>query len=234
MQDIITEVNSQGIGVLFTIDEADPTCEEFREFIGIYQSFVQQDMDVALIVGGLPGKVSSLLVDENMSFIRRALRRPFGPIPQIEVEQALLDTVEGNGRKIGPEALMMRADATEGYAYAIQLVGYYLWWNTPPERNFEPEDAKLAIKLSLHEMERSVFVPTLLDLRQREEDYLYAMAQDAGYSSTSEVAKRMGISMTNASNLRRRLIEQGIIKDIRMGVVDFDTPLLKNYLRSKF
>ena len=128
---------------MFSIDEANPECREFQEFIGIYQSFVRED------------------------------------------------------------------------------------------RDFQYEDAQRAVQMMLHEMEHSVFIPTLLDLRQREEDYLYAMAHDEGYSSTSEVAKRLGISMTNASNLRRRLVEQGIIKDIRMGVVDFNIPLLKDYLRSK-
>jgi len=233
MESLVEQLNAQGIGVLFSIDEADPQCEEFREFIGTYQFFVRENRDVALLVGGLPDKVSSLLVDEHVSFIRRAFQRPLEPIPAVEVEQAILDTIEDNGRRIDPDALSLCADATGGYAYAIQVVGYYLWRNTPKDRDFQVEDATRAIKLMLHEMERSVFIPTLHDLRQREEDYLRAMAYDEGPSSTSDIAKRMGISMTNASNLRRRLIEQGIITEIRMGTVDFDIPLLKSYLQSK-
>ncbi len=233
MERIIRELNDQGVGVLFAIDEADPACEEFREFIGDYQSFVREDLDVALFIGGLPGKVSSLLVDESISFIRRAFQRPLGAISRVEVEQALLDTIVANGRRIDPEALAMCADATGGYAYAIQLVGFYLWRQTPPDRDFKPEDAQLAIRLMLHEMERTVFIPTLHDLRAREEDYLRAMAQDDRPSNTGDVAKRMGIGMTNASNLRRRLIDQGIIREVRMGVVEFDMPLLGDYLRSK-
>lgn len=233
MEKLIDEINAQDVGVLFVIDEADPSVQEFREFIGTYQSFVREDRDVALLIGGLPGKVSALLVDKSVSFIRRAFQRPLGAIPFVEVEQALLDTIEGNGRNIGPEALSLCAEATGGYAYAIQVVGYYLWRNTPPDRDFLPDDTELAIKMMLREMERSVFIPTLHDLRLREEEYLRAMAQDDRASSTSDVAKRMGISMTNASNLRRRLIEQGTITEIRMGTVDFDMPLLKDYLRSK-
>ena len=229
----VEELNEQGIGVLFTVDEADPDCREFQEFISAYQFLVREDRDVALLIGGLPGKVSALLVDEHVSFIRRAFQRPLRSIPTVDVEEALLDTIEGNGRHIDHDALVLCAEATGGYAYAIQVVGYYLWRNTPKDRDFQLEDAKLAIQMMLHEMERSVFVPTLRDLRQREEDYLRAMAQDEGPSSTSDVAKRMGISMTNASNLRRRLIEQGVITEIRMGTVDFDIPLLKDYLQSK-
>lgn len=47
------------------------------------------------------------------------------------------------------------------------------------------------------------------------------------------MAKRLGVSMTNASNVRRRLIEQGLIREVRMGLVDFDMPLLKEYLQSR-
>ena len=57
------------------------------------------------------------------------------------------------------------------------------------------------------------------------------MAADEGPSITSEVAARIGISMTNASNLRRRLIDRGVIKDLRMGLVDFDMPAFKTYLK---
>ena len=230
---MVESLNTLGVGVLFCIDEANPECVELQEFISAYQFLVREDRDVALLIGGLPGKVSSLLVNENISFIRRAFQRPLRPISDIEVEQALLTTIEGNGRHIDSDALSLCAEATNGYAYAIQVVGYYLWRDAPKDRNFNTKDAEHAVQMMLRKMERSVFVPTLLDLRQREEDYLRAMAEDEGRSSTSEIAKRMGISMTNASNLRRRLIEQGVITEVRMGTVDFDIPLLKDYLRSK-
>jgi len=43
------------------------------------------------------------------------------------------------------------------------------------------------------------------------------MAANEGPSVTSEIAERMGVSMTNASNLRRRLIDRGVIKDLQGG-----------------
>ena len=49
---------------------------------------------------------------------------------------------------------------------------------------------------------------------------------------TSAIARRMGISMSNASNLRRRLIERGAITELRHGVVDFDVPMTREYLRA--
>ena len=57
------------------------------------------------------------------------------------------------------------------------------------------------------------------------------MAQDEDVNSTSEIARRMGIGMSNASNLRRRLIEHGVISEVRMGQVEFEMPLLNPYLQ---
>lgn len=82
-------------------------------------------------------------------------------------------------------------------------------------------------------MERSVFAPTLQELRPRELQHLQAMAQDDGPSTTSGVAKRMGIGVTNASNLRWRLIEHGVISEVRMGVVDIEIPMLREWLRGE-
>ena len=48
--------------------------------------------------------------------------------------------------------------------------------------------------------------------------------------NASDVARRMGISMTNASNLRRRLIEFRIISEVRMGLVEFEMPMLRECL----
>ena len=252
MSALIEELNQQGVGLLFTVDEVNPNCVEFGDFIDAYQHFMREERDVALLVAGLPNRVSALLLDESVSFIRRAFQRPLGPIPQVEVEQALLETIEGNGRTIDDEALAIAAEATQGFAFAIQLIGYYLWRQSSSSQKLQrsnpqhhetqnqertgetitPENALRAIDLAGREMERSVFVPTLRELRPREVQYLRAMAQDDGASTTSDIARRMGISMTNASNLRRRLLEHGSMSEVRMGLVDFEMPMLREYLRT--
>lgn len=92
-------------------------------------------------------------------------------------------------------------------------------------------DVERAIVRTGQEMENSIVRPTLYECSTRELEYLQAMAEDEGASVTSEVAQRMGISMTNASNLRRRLIDRGIVRSPRMGLVAFDMPVIKAYLR---
>lgn len=99
-----------------------------------------------------------------------------------------------------------------------------------PEYSFDAADVRQAINLMKDAMASSVIIPTLCELTPREIEYLDAMKQDDGPSQTSEIARRMGISMTNAANLRRRLIAFGAIREVRMGRVEFDIPLPRDFL----
>ena len=231
LQAIVEDLNAQDIGLLVTIDELDPTCEELIDFIDTYQHLVTEGRDVALLMAGLPSKVSTLLLDESVSFIRRAFQRRLDPINRYEVEEALFATITGNDKQIDQEALSFAAEATQGFAFAIQLVGYYLWRFGYGHDVITVDDAHAAVNYAKKEILNAIVEPSLRELTQRELEYLEAMALDDGPLATSVVAQRMGISMTNASNLRRRLIDRGLIAEVSYGVVDFVMPVMRDYLR---
>ena len=228
---LIEELNERGIGLLITIDEVGPDCAELIEFVATFQRYVSDERDVALLLAGLPSQVSDLLLDKSVSFIRRAFQRQLGPIEGVDVEQSILETIEEAGGSIEPDALARAAQATQGYAYAIQLIGFYLWMYGGPDYHFDMDSVGQAIDLMKDAMANSVIIPTLRELTPREIEYLDAMAPDEGPSQTSDIARRMGVSMTNASNLRRRLIAFGAIREVRLGRVEFDIPLLRDFLR---
>ena len=127
-----------------------------------------------------------------------------------------------------PFALVART--SQGYAYAIQLVGFCLWMYSGPEYRFDSADVEQAIDLMKDAMASSVIILTLREFTPREIEYLDAMLVDDGSSQTSDISRRMGISMTNAANLRRRFIAFGAIRGVRMGRVEFDIPLLRDFL----
>ena len=231
LQYLVEGLNEQGVGLLVTVDEVDPSFEQLIDFIDTYQQFVADGRDVALLMAGLPSKVSQLLLDKSVSFIRRAFRRTLDAIDYYEVEEALFETITGAGKKIEQDALAYASSATMGFPFAIQLVGYYMWRLSYGRDVIVLEDAQEAAHLASEGLINSIIVPTVQELTQREQEYLMAMAQDDGPSSTSEIARRMGVSMTNAANLRRRLREHGVIKDVRMGLVDYEMPAMRQYLR---
>ena len=80
-----------------------------------------------------------------------------------------------------------------------------------------------------NDMERMVIEPTLRDLSRREYEYLQAMAQDISISNVSDIAERMGLDANNASKVRRRLVERGIIGARGRGRVAFDVPMIREY-----
>lgn len=230
-QRVIEQLNAQGIGVLFVVDEVDPACDELIEFISSYQSFVTEKRDVAMLLAGLPGKVSDLLVDDHVSFVRRAFQRRLASIPNADIRDAIEVTIHEGGKAIEEAALDLMVAESMGYPYAMQLLGYHAWRYAGDEQSISLENVEKAVVRAYQEMEYTVVRPTLRECSQREVEYIQAMLQDEGPSVTSDVARRMGISMTNASNLRRRLIDRGIIKTVRMGAVAFDMPVLETYLR---
>ncbi|MDO4796640.1 MAG: ATP-binding protein [Coriobacteriales bacterium] len=100
IEDEVEFLCNNGSSVLFTVDEVDARCTDFCDFVDLYQFFMRNDLDVALIIAGLPSHVSILISDDGISFIRRAFQRPLDMIPIVEVEQAIADTIEQNGKTI--------------------------------------------------------------------------------------------------------------------------------------
>ena len=217
--------------MLFAVAEVDPDCVELIEFISFYQCFVTEKHDVAMLLAGLPGKVSDLLIEDRVSFVRRSFQRRLTSIPDDDVREALKATIEDNGKAASDDVLDALVAAARGFPYAMQLLGYGAWRYTGEEKSISLEAVERAIGRAAQEMESSVVRPTLRECTTRELEYLQAMAEDEGPSSTGDIARRMGIGMTNASNLRRRLIDRGVIKGERMGLVSFDMPVLEAYLR---
>lgn len=231
VQRLIAELNAQGVGVLFMVDEVDPTNEELISFIIDYQHFVVEHRDVAMLLAGLPSKVLDLLVEEHVSFIRRAFQRKLKRIAETDVREAFLTTIRENGKEIEPEALDMAVKGAQGFAFAIQLIGYSFWRRVGERTLITCEDVEYANERAYQEMEYTIIQPTLHECSRREMEYLQVMAIFDGQVATSDVARAMGISMSNASNLRRRLIDRGVLVDLRYGVVDFDMPIFRTYLR---
>lgn len=79
MTRVIEALNAQGIGLLITVDEVQPDLDEMVQLATVYQHFVGEERQVALVLAGLPGNVSSLLRNKSASFLRRANQHSLDP-----------------------------------------------------------------------------------------------------------------------------------------------------------
>lgn len=227
---LLDRCEGNGTGVLITLDEvhADNSVE-LRQLATAVQHLIREERQFALAFAGLPTAVDDLLTADQITFLRRADRRDLKDVPLADVARALDTTITDSGRSITTEALELAAQATGGYPFMIQLVGYQLWRNAVGSTITEAA-AGAGIDAARIRLGSLVHAPALRELSDIDRTYLLAMAQDRGPSRTSDIASRMDKSPQYASVYRARLIAAGMIEPAGHGTVRFAIPYLREYL----
>jgi len=215
--------------IVFLIDEAQKHTEDIRVFISTYQDLVMREYSVSLVMAGLPSVVSDILNDDVLTFLRRA--------KQVELENVEMMIVEHEFKKVFakldivvPENLISElAKATYGYPYLIQLVGYY-FWEALHGNNVLIDDVLFNAKMELF---RNVHKLIFADLSNRDRDFVFAMAEDDGVSSVTNIRERMGKANNYISLYRERLISAGVIKPAGHGLLAYNYPYMREFLLNK-
>jgi hypothetical protein len=229
---LLDELADLSVGLVITVDEVDISVDELRELVSTFQFFVGERREVALVLAGLPKKVMGLVTDGSISFLRRATHRHLGLLHPHEARESFKRTVESSGRSIDEIALATATEASGGYPYLIQLIGYHMWRQNPSRKSVTEDDVHEGVKFARAEMER-VFEAILSEISEQDIGFLTAMTFDEHDSSISDIAQRLGVSMTYAGQYRLRLIGQGLIGARRRGMIGFELPMFKEYLREK-
>lgn len=228
----------KGKGLLITVDETqDASLEDMTAIATSVQHMLRDNAEIAFVFAGLPSLTSDLLNAKVLTFLRRASMKELGDVPLPEVRDALAGTIRGAGVLIDDLSLDMTTEATGGYPYMIQLVGYHIWRQARRRTGGEgnsilAEDVRNGIDQARAKLGEGVCAPVVRRLSARAVDYLTAMAQDDGPSSTSAIARRIGESMDYANVYRQRLLDEHVIKGAGRGYVDFAIPFLREYLRT--
>jgi hypothetical protein len=233
MTSLLKELNSKGVGLLITVDELNVKIDELRSLIVTFQHFVRERREVALIMAGLPTKVSDLLRDDSISFLRRAFQHNLEPIEDSEVRYSLKRTINLAEREIDSDALDLAVQSTMGFAFMIQLIGYHIWRQQPESKAISIEDVEEGTVLAHMDLERMIFGNTYRDLSENDISFLVAMLEDNEFSKVSDIAKRMNVTPKYAGMYRARLIEQGIIGSRGYGKVAFDLPMFREYVKKR-
>ena len=233
MTSIIKELNEKNAGLLITIDEVDAGIDELRAVISTFQHFVRERRDVAIIMAGLPPKVSNLLRNDSISFLRRAFQHHLEAVEESEVRFSIKKTIELAGRTINKEALGLAVKNTKGFPFMIQLIGYQMWRQQPENKSISFRDAEEGIVLAQNDLERMIFDITYSELSEKDIAFLTAMLDDNEYSVMSDISRRMGVTPKYAGIYRKRLIEHGIISSRGYGKVAFDLPMFREYIQTR-
>jgi hypothetical protein len=219
-------------GLLITLDEVHSShTADLRDLFVTVQHLFRNDRNIAIVAAGLPSAISNLLNDDVLTFLRRADRHVLGPVPHDEVERALRETIEAAGRMISAAACRRAANATGGYPFLIQLVGYHVWRQHADARAITVADVDAGAVTALQRMGSLVHEPALADLSNVDRNFLAMMAIDDGPSRISEIARRMGVELGYTSVYRQRLIDAQMIEPAGHGLLRFTLPHMAEYLR---
>ena len=126
--ELLRLLDAKGTGLVITIDEihaVDRT--EIAQLAADVQHFIRDGLPIGLIFAGLPSAVSDLLNEGVATFLRRADRINLHEAAIAEVTASYSELFGQGGISISPDLINEAAEATEGYPFLIQLVGYYLW-----------------------------------------------------------------------------------------------------------
>lgn len=222
-------------GLLITVDEAqDASREDMATIATNVQFMIREQQNISLLFAGITTGVLDLLNGEGVTFLRRAAAEELGNIPLTEVSDALRRSIEASGLSIEDDALEQATRATQGYAYLIQLVGYFVWREGRRHARESPvitsEDAEHGTRAAHERYGQSVLETVLAGLTEPAMRYLLAMTHDDTASSTSEIAARIGKPPASANTYRRALISRQIIEATAPGHVAFSMPFMKEYL----
>lgn len=225
----VAGLTKRGRGLLITIDEVqNADLEDINKIAIAVQHLVREKKNIAFVFAGITSGVLSLLGEDGPTFLRRAYPEELDAIPSDDISLALRSTIEQSGLEIGDESLRKATEATAGYAYLIQLVGFHIWRaaraHADASRMITDDDVESGIKAAKNGFNRAVLETALAGLTKSALDFLLAMTEDPLASSTGEIARRMGVSGNAATTPRRQLIEpaargiRGVLHALHAGV----------------
>lgn len=232
LQGLIEIAEKQGRGVLLTLDEVHAAhLDELREIAITAQHMRREGREFTFVAAGLPTSVSDLLSGDVLTFMRRAERQTMDSVSLDDVRDALRVPIEQHGRSIDPDALDYAAEATGGYPFLIQQVGYMAWRTT--DGNITLSAAAYAADEARRKVGRLVAAPAIQDLSPVDRSFLLAMAVDSGPSRMADIITRLRVSKQYANTYRLRLLESLLVHQPDRGVVDFTLPMMREYLREE-
>lgn len=231
-------MTKRGKGLLVTIDEVqDASRDDIREIATAVQFMIRENQNIALVFAGITTGVLDILNGKSVTFLRRAKPEELDAIPLDEVRDSLRDTIANSGFQIEEEALTLATDATQGYAYLIQLVGYHVWrtaWLRGRKGDdaivVSVDDATRGVAAARDEFKSAVLETAITGLPKTAIDFILAMSETRDVVSTSKIASMLKRTTGYLSPYRRQLISRQVIEQTAPGYVTFSIPLMKEYL----
>ncbi len=201
--------------VLVTIDEVSNS-QEMRYFAGEFQILIRHDLPLYLLMTGLYENINRLQNEDNLTFLYRAPKIYLSPLNPLRIADRYEKLIGLSKEEAGRIAKI-----TQGYSFAFQVFGYFIF-----NKKGNYEEAFPEIRQYLDEF---VYDKIWMELTEKETALLAVMA----YHNTQEVSmikEKMDIKPNEFSVYRDRLIKKGILDGTRRGKLSFALPFFDDYV----
>lgn len=227
-------------GVLITVDEVqDASPKDLTQLAVTFQDLLRDELNVAIVLAGLPQGIATLLDLPGATFLRRAQRHVLGPFSPANSLRAFTETTAEAGLQFTEAAADAAVELSRGYPFLVQLVGSLAFARAAGReaQHVDEEDVTAIADAAIAAMGTQVHAPALRDLTDAQRSFLQAMAalaQEAGDSETpvaiGDIAERLGRNVRSLSAVRRSLLDADLIEPATHGTLRFVVPYLPAYL----
>lgn len=231
LQSMLTSLTDQGIHVLITIDEVQPT-KELRSFAAFYQLLIRKNLFVNLLMTGLPENISELQNEDVLTFLLRSPRIGLSALSLFEIKLAYKNVFTKSDIKLSDQVVDQMTKMTKGYSYAFQLLGYLAWKKGKRIGEVTIEMLHDLLPIYLAELEKNSYTKIYQELSEKDREFLQAMAASAENTvAVTAVRNKLGKSSGYISMYRRRLLDAQVIKVSGYGKISFTLPYFGEFLK---
>jgi hypothetical protein len=215
IKEALSKMKKQGKKLLVCIDEV-VSNDYMKEFAGIFQILIREDLPLFLLITGLYENIRDLREEKNLTFLYRA--------PEIRLKPLNLGAVSDNYEKnlsVTHDAAAKMAALTKGYSFAFQVLGYF---------TFRHEgDYEAAIPEYRQYLEEYVYEKIWTELSGGDKKLLRAIAASKE-GKTKEVREISGLKNNEYTPYRDRLIKKMIVNGDEYGTLKITLPLFDEFV----
>lgn len=222
-------------GILVLIDEVSSGKVRLRElsrFALEISHALEEGANIVVAFAGVKIDLDELLKQPHTTFLRRSRELDFRRLSPSETQRVLKETTQMGGRQMDDDAAVKLMTISQGYPYLVQLAGDYAWRNNVASNTVSLQDAEAAHARAVKAIERRVISRIYLDLSEKDQAFLQAMALGESKTKVADIASRMGVTPQYVQVYKQRLIDSGYVQAAGRGYVDFSLPYLRDYVKS--
>jgi hypothetical protein len=190
----------------------------------------QRQLPLLMFGGGLP-QLAKLAGDAKSYAERLFDYPPIGPLDAAAARLALTGPAAREDVTYTADALDYLVEQTGGYPFFLQVWGAHCW-DAAAKSPIGLVDAKKASATAVAALDEGIFKVRLARLTERQKAYARAIAEfGAEPVHSSDVAEKLGLSLSQAAPIRDELIKKGMAYSPERGLIGFTVPKFDEFLR---